>query len=177
MKSKINSIFNSITYRFGSCIVDPGDDWSEFNGISYVLLTHCHFDHIYGLNRIIELNPAAKVLTNQYGAKMLSDSRLNMSYYNATPFLLQHPDKVNIVDEGVEITIGTDIITPIFTPGHNPSCITWFTSKAVFTGDAYIPGVKTVTTLPGGDKHLAIDSIARIQALAQKKTIYPGHKV
>ena len=45
----------------------------------------------------------------------------------------------------------------------------------LFTGDAYISGVKVVTNLPKGNKKLAQDSIERILGLAEGKTIRSGH--
>ena len=63
------------------------------------------------------------------------------------------------------------------TPGHNPGCITWAIGDAVFTGDAYIPGIKTVTNLPGADKALAAQSELSILKLAEGKQIFPGHKI
>lgn len=40
----------------------------------------------------------------------------------------------------------------IETPGHCPSCLTYYTDNYIFTGDSYIPNVKVVTKLPYGDK-------------------------
>lgn len=45
----------------------------------------------------------------------------------------------------------------------------------MFTGDAYIPGVKVVTKLPKGNRKLAAESIERIESLAKGKNICPGH--
>jgi hypothetical protein len=47
----------------------------------------------------------------------------------------------------------------------------------LFTGDAYIPGVKVVTTLKGGDKVKAAESVERILRLAEGKTVCAGHEV
>lgn len=43
--------------------------------ISGVLLTHAHFDHIYGLNEIIALFPTTKVYTNEFGKRMLLNEK------------------------------------------------------------------------------------------------------
>ena len=51
------------------------------------------------------------------------------------------------------------------------------TDDALFTGDAYIPGVRVVTNLPYGDKHLSASSVEKILALADGHTICPGHDV
>jgi len=63
------------------------------------------------------------------------------------------------------------------TPGHNPSCLTYEIGDYLFTGDAYIPGVKVVTTLKGGDKAKAAESVERILRLAEGKTVCAGHEV
>ena len=63
------------------------------------------------------------------------------------------------------------------TPGHNPSCLTYMVGSDLFTGDAYIPGSKVVTNLPGSDKHAAASSLTRLIALVPTKTLHPGHFV
>lgn len=171
----VNSLFNSTCYRYKGIIVDPGDNWAGFYGVVAVLLTHCHFDHIYGLNDVVSSNSNVKIYTNSYGAKMLNDDRLNMSRYQSLPFTLFNPENIVVVENELEIQLDGLIVKPVFTPGHNPSCITWIVDNYIFTGDSYIPGVKTVTNLPGGDKVAAADSVARIQSLSDNKIILPGH--
>lgn len=150
----------------------------EFNSVSIIFLTHSHFDHIYGINRVIEYNRNVKVYTNEYGREMLLDAKKNLSFYHETPFVISDPSRIVVVNDGDEVDLGNGLTAKaIFTPGHNPSCITWLIGDALFTGDAYIPGIKTVTNLPGGNKQQAKASIALIKTLAQSRTIYPGHKI
>ncbi len=63
----------------------------------------------------------------------------------------------------------------VFTPGHSPCCVTWVLDDMMFTGDSYIPGVKTVTNLPHCDKKQAACSEILIKKLAEHRTVYPGH--
>lgn len=176
--SHINSLFNSICYHFNGCIVDPGDIWDGFNNLSVVLLTHAHFDHIYGLNEVLRISPNALVYTNEYGRDMLLNARKNMSYYHETPFVFDYPDCIRTVEDGTEVILSNGLVAKaVFTPGHNPSCITWVIDDMVFSGDSLIPGVKTVTNLPGGDKTKSIESEKLINLLTYGKIIYPGHKV
>ena len=63
----------------------------------------------------------------------------------------------------------------VFTPGHSPCCVTWIIGDAVFTGDSYIPGVKTVANIPHSDKLMAAQSESAIRQLAEHRAIYPGH--
>lgn len=167
-----------MSYAFNGILVDSGDVWVGFEGVLRILLTHAHFDHIYGLNKVLELNPDAKVYTNEEGREMLLDARRNLSLYHETPFVFEHPESIIIVNEGDEICLGDNIVAKaIFTPGHNPSCITWLVGECIFTGDSYIPGIKTITNLPKGNKVQAMESGRLILTLAEGKTIYPGHEI
>lgn len=143
-----------------------------------VLLTHGHFDHIYGLNELCAAYPEAKVYCSSWTKRQLLDEKLNISYYHEMPFVFAYPERLVLVDNKDQIDLGNGIrITAVFTPGHHPGCITWMTDDALFTGDAYIPGVKVVTKLPFGDRKQAVLSQAVIQSLATSRTIYPGHFV
>lgn len=176
--NNVNTRFTSVTYRVADALIDPGDMWDEFCGASIVLLSHAHFDHIYGLNRIIEINPRVKIFTNEFGKEMLLSDRLNLSRYHGDRFIIERTETIVVVQDGEIISLGPDLsATAVFTPGHNPSCITWIVGDNLFTGDAYIPGIKTVTNLPGGNKQQAINSIETIKQLAIGRTIYPGHKI
>lgn len=176
--SNINSILNSISYSFNDILIDTGDIWSKFNNVSAVLLTHAHFDHIYGLNELFAKNPEAKVFTNSIGKEMLLNARKNLSFYHETPFVFEYPDKIVTVNDGEEIQIGENLIAKaVFTPGHNPSCISWVIGDDIFTGDSYIPGIKTVTNLPNGNKAQAKKSEQLILNLAKNRTIHPGHLI
>lgn len=176
---KSNYLFNSLSYsiNFG-LLIDSGDEWNEMQNVSNLFLTHAHFDHIYGLNKVIELNPLVKIYTNEYGREMLLSAKKNLSFYHETPFVISDSSRIQIVNDGDEISLADGLTAKaIFTPGHNPSCITWLIGDPLFTGDSYIPGIKPVTNLPGGNKCQAEESIELIKKLAVGRTIYPGHKI
>lgn len=181
---QVNSRFNSVTYWFIGhdvlWIVDPGDiDFlntisANYNGCK-VLLTHAHFDHIYGIEKVIERVPDAKIYTNGYGAQMLCNPKMNLSKYQDINIDLS-VYKMNIAQvEDRESITGTPSVKAIFTPGHSDSCITWVVDDMVFCGDSYIPGVKTVTNLPGGDRQLAQESENLIKEISKGKFLCPGH--
>lgn len=182
IRSNVNEIFHSVTYTLHTVncvvIIDPGNNIDMFEYVDFVFLSHAHFDHIYGLNKIITHNKYVKIYTNESGREMLLNARKNLSFYHETPFVISDPSCIVVVDDGDEVDLGEGITAKaIFTPGHNPSCITWLIGDALFTGDSYIPGLKTVTNLPGGNKQQAEESIALIKKLAVGRTIYPGHKI
>ena len=185
----VNSVFSSRTYILSEegsddiWLIDCGDiddvmvQLSSQHVIKGVLLTHAHYDHIYGLPRLSELFPFVRVYTNAFGRKMLGDARKNMSKYHDNPIVFESEGLVEC-GEGDEIDLFEGVRAKVYyTPGHNPSCLTYEVEGFLFTGDAFIPGVKVVTTLPGADKHLAIQSVARINQLATGRIICPGHEV
>lgn len=172
-------MFNSASYLINlSTLIDVGDYKSDYAGVSKVLLTHCHLDHIYGLNDLYDNTGGFIVHTNEFGREMLLDSRKNLSYYHERPFVFNHPELIHTVSDGEEISLADGLTArAIFTPGHNPSCITWQIEDALFTGDAFIPGLRTVTNLPCGNKAQARASEERIISLSATHAIYPGHIV
>ena len=177
ISAKVNSLFSSVSYLLdGHTLVDAGDYLSAYDTVSSVLLTHCHYDHIYGLNNLIESNQHIKIFTNESGREMLLNCRKNLSFYHESPFVLSDPSRIVTVKDGDGIDIGNgETAEAIFTPGHNPSCITWLVGDSIFTGDSYIPGIRTVTNLPGGNRLQTLESLELIKKLSTGHNVYPGH--
>lgn len=183
----VNRIFNSITYILpagneNDCwLVDCGDvekviekGWNVLG----VLLTHAHCDHIYGLNRLLEAFPNALVYTNAEGKVGLMNPRWNFSHYHedVADFVLAYPDNVRVIEEECAIDLGGMQVAVFFVPGHDPSCLAFRIDDALYTGDAYILGVKVVTTFPRSNRRQAAESLARLQQLeASGLKVMPGH--
>lgn len=183
----INHIFNSITYILPTgnekdCwLVDCGDvekiieqGWNVLG----VLLTHSHTDHIYGLNKLIEAFPNALVYTNALGKEGLMNPRWNISHYHydVEDFVIKHPENVRVIEDESTINLGQMQVEALFVPGHDPSCLAFRIEDALYTGDAYIPDVKVVTTFPRSNKQQAAESLARLQQLETSGLkIMPGH--
>lgn len=170
MEFIVNSVFNSKTYilpvgnQKDCWLVDCGDiDKIVEQGwhVRGVLLTHAHFDHIYGLNRLMEINPEALVYTNEAGKEGILSPKWNFSRYHdeVEDFVFSHPENVRILDSEGLNAIDDDLTVDIlFTPGHEPSCITYKKGNYLFTGDSYIPGMKTITNFPRSIKAEAVNS-------------------
>ena len=126
-----------------------------------VFLTHAHYDHIYGLNLLKERFPGVKVYTTIEGRDALFDTKKNFSKYHPEiePFIFQYKDGVEILSDGGLIHLfEEDYMEVLFTPGHDVSCVSYVVEDNLFTGDSYIPGLKTVCTFPRSDKELALRS-------------------
>ena len=187
VRQVVNTIFRSCSYVIAhggeSWLVDCGDVGRVLEQLPLhirvvgVLLTHVHYDHIYGLLKLKERFPSLWVYTNEYGKKALTDIRLNYSKYHNDPIVYESENVVTC-DEGSVIELFDGVQAKVYhTPGHNPSCLTYEVGDYLFTGDAYIPGVKVVTTLKGGNKVDAAESLERILRLAEGKEICAGHEL
>lgn len=181
-----NSVFASRTYVMQSgrsdsvWLVDCGDFdkvLEKIGGrkIAGVLLTHAHFDHIYGIPELLGCCPCCRIVTNGAGLEALGDPRINLSRYHGTPMAVSS-DNIFLVHEGDDIPLFDGLFAKVYeTPGHHPSCLTFEVGEYLFTGDAYIPGEKVITNLPGGDKVKAVVSVSRILELGRDKIIMAGH--
>lgn len=182
----INKIFRSISY----IIVDEKDCWivdvgdsnellKLMSGLNLkgIFLTHCHYDHIYGLYDIIQKYTKTPIYTNQNGLKSLCDPIDNQSAFHDSPFIWSELDLIKIVKNNDFIYINNDTpIQAVYTPGHHPSCITWKFNNILFTGDAYIPGYKPYFKLFGGDEQQANQSFKLIKSLSFGQKILSGHE-
>lgn len=191
IQSITNKIFTSKTYILSkqgcdkAWIVDIGDvePVVEYLNAKHlnaqgVFLTHAHFDHIYGLETLVDIYPHCKVYATAYTKLSLASEKLNLSRYHGDR-INYNKDNVVVVREGESITLFKDEpqMELYETPGHYPGCLTMVMGGSIFTGDAYIPGVGVTCQVPQANKEHAIQSLERIIKLAEGKIILPGHQV
>lgn len=107
-----NTIFTSMTYILSkdgedkAWLVDIGDVEPVLSYLKEralvvegIFLTHAHFDHIYGLEELVEHFPECKVYCTEYAKEALASDKLNLSKYNGTP-ISYSGDNVEVVHEG-----------------------------------------------------------------------------
>ena len=186
-----NSIFNAATYIFTNyttkeaLLIDCGDIEPIVNYIEEhqlnligVLITHSHFDHIYGLNELNLYNPNCNVFTSRHGKEGLKNPKLNMSrYHDDIPNFIYKGENIVTLEEGQELILCGEVVKVIETPGHDWSCLTYQIGNYLFTGDSYIPNTKPQYNFPKGNKELYQLSEERILNFAKSEEliIMPGH--
>lgn len=165
-------------------LIDCGDTDTLLDSIkdmnlelSLILLTHCHCDHIYGLNELLEVYPNIIVVTNNEGKIGLYSDKVNLSKYHDRSFIYKGSRIYCIEDEYTISILEKMGIEVVKTPGHHPSCLSYRFGNYFFTGDSYIPGNKVITSLPKGNKVVANISTQKICdfAKSEKLQVLSGH--
>src|SRR5699024_524788 len=164
-------------------IIDPGGDAEKViaflteEGINpqAILLTHGHFDHIGGVDKLRKYF-GIRVYIHEYEAHWLSDPQLNGSKFflseeiaiNAADFLLE---------PGFE-KIGPFHFEVVHTLGHSPGSVSFIFHEQSFiiSGDVLFNRGIGRTDLPGGDMETLKQSIRNhLYTLSDSFIVYPGH--
>ena len=181
-------------YREGGAeciVVDPADQGVNIfralqkNGfrVAGILLTHGHFDHIWGLD---ELRDAANAASDE-------DAEPVKAYaYEAERVLLQDADK-NVsrqagrpcktyadvyVKDGQELTIAGMTCKVIATPGHTAGGCCYYFEEAGFllSGDTLFAESVGRTDFPTGSMSTLVRSVReKLFVLPDDTKVYPGH--
>ncbi len=138
----------------------------------YVFLTHCHFDHILGAERIRK-KYGAKIAIGKYDAAGLSDpyfSLSEMAGYNQDPFY------ADILFFGGDVfEVGKTRIKVIHTPGHTLGSVCYMLDEYIFTGDTLFQGTVGRTDFPTGDYSALKKSLETIKNLNGDYKLFAGH--
>ena len=178
-----NELLQSATYLFEGYLVDCGDSEKiihalEGKELKGIFLTHCHQDHIYGIEKVLTRFPHTKVYCSQKTWEGLKDDKLNLSYIIPEhSFCFTQDENVVVLEEGEHIIDGMKVEV-ISTPGHSEDCLSFIVEDLIFTGDSYIPFAKVFTKWPTSDKALALENEAKLKELitARGLNVYPGHR-
>lgn len=138
----------------------------------YILLTHCHFDHILGANELRELT-GAKIAIGEKDAKGLSDPGLSLSGFVGLP---QEPFSADILLSDNEIlNLGDTAVKVIHTPGHTLGSVCYILEDVIFSGDTLFKGSIGRTDFPTGNFSALKESLNRLKGLEKDYVIYSGH--
>lgn len=161
-------------------IIDPGADAdliteyiekAKLEPVA-VFLTHGHFDHVSGVDGILEKYTLPVYLHS--GDKELLFCDLNISQ-PGYPRIMRE-DAINYsLDEGDEIPLFGGKI--LHTPGHSKgsTCLYFESDKLLISGDTLFPGSIGRTDLPGGSYMQIMKSLKRLTELPDETMVISGH--
>jgi hydroxyacylglutathione hydrolase len=166
-----------------TAIVDPGIGTEEVlrhvqqEGLSlqHILITHAHFDHVYGLAEWQARFPEARTYMHPDDLQLLG--RLQQTVANwGFPVPEQPADPEVQLAHGQRITVCGQELEVRHTPGHCPGNVAFVWPGHVAVGDTLFRRGIGRYDLPGGDFDLLERSIReQLYTLPPDTAVYPGH--
>ena len=163
-------------------VVDPSKDYDGIvkyikkNKLTLkgVLLTHGHFDHFRGVDRLID-EFHCPLFIGFYDSDMIKTPELNCSVMVGEEFLVK--SKAQAVSEGEILHLLKEDLKVIETPGHTAGSVCYYfeKSKVMFTGDFLFHTCAGRCDLPTGNERQMSESFRKISKFDKEITIYPGH--
>ncbi len=170
-----------------TAVIDPGCYFQEEENeiedyisnenliIKYIINTHCHIDHIFGINFFVQKYNC------DYYAPEKDTELLENANEQAKMMGLNFNSEIKLdklITEDLILNLGNIKLTFIYTPGHTAGefCIYNEKEKICLTGDVLFKQGIGRTDLWGGDYNTLMDSITKkLFTLPDEVVIYPGH--
>lgn len=177
-----------ISDETGECIfIDPGfyyeEEYEEIKNYIHenqlkpvkVLNTHCHFDHILGVDFIRD-EYRIPFLAHPADAFWVEKAVDQGAMFGFTIAPVRPIDI--LVEDGDVVRFGNTELETIHVPGHSPGHLVFFNRKEQFliAGDVLFYGSIGRTDLPGGHYQTLIDGIkTKLFSLPDETKVYCGH--
>lgn len=142
----------------------------------YVLLTHCHFDHVGGVGALQE--GGAKVLCSKQERPLVNTYADLYEHFGIPRTSVYHVDETFSEGNYQLCDMSFEVIS---TPGHTAGSVCFlFTDKDgkryLFTGDTLFAGTIGRTDFPTGDISTLRKSLEKLSALEGDMPVYAGHE-
>ncbi len=141
--------------------------------IKYIINTHGHGDHI-GANRKLKELTGAEICIHKLDNDKLKNPELNFSIF--FDYHVTSPSADKCLENNEIITIGSEHLKVLHTPGHSPGSICLLGKHFLISGDTlFFEGVGR-TDLPGSNEDILRKSIKeKLFILPERTKVFPGH--
>ena len=143
--------------------------------IKAILLTHAHFDHIMGIDKVIDRYGEMPVYVEESDLELLHTPSMNESTVYTNGY--SYPGGDVIHDGDVLHLIGEDFRV-IHTPGHTAggTCYYIESDKTLMSGDTLFAGSVGRTDYPTASSAAMMESLHdKLCKLPDDTDVYPGH--
>ena len=188
---RVNSGFGELTNCYivqdettkETMVIDPGGEANKIiemldvieAKVKYIYLTHCHGDHIGGVNELKE-KYGGKIIAQRNAAENLLNPEITLTRFMGVKDVIIEVD--SRVDDNDLIHLGELEFEVLHTPGHTSggSCLYCETENLLFSGDTLFRGTWGRTDVPTGSLDDIINSITnKLMVLPDETIVYPGH--
>ncbi len=141
--------------------------------VEKVLCTHCHIDHVFGLDFVSRTYGISPLIPKDEMAVLESVGRVAEMYgldYNGSPEVAYL--------SGSSIDLSGELFEILSVPGHSPGHVAFYHSDSgtLLAGDVLFYRSIGRTDLPGGDHATLLRSIREVlYPLDDATKVYPGH--
>lgn len=161
-------------------VIDPGVPSDALNEallgyeLKYILLTHGHFDHIFGCISLKDIYPDSKVCIHKDDEICLTDNARNLAGdYDGLPKIAADV----ILNDGDLIEFADTTFKVLHTPGHSEGSVCFVDEKnqLIFSGDTLFCLTVGRMDFVGGSFDKMMQSIKRLSEYNDDYVVYPGH--
>lgn len=140
--------------------------------LKYIILTHCHYDHIAGAEEL-RRRTGATVLISDADKTGLYDEEYSLALQFGLP--LNKCTDFKTLADGDEIPFAGDTIKVIATPGHTSGGLCFIFKDWLITGDTLFAGSIGRTDFKNSDPFEMMKSLQKLKALDKNYTVLSGH--
>ena len=163
-------------------VIDPADQSEKLTEaidarggrLSYILLTHGHYDHIMGAAALCErYHPV--VCASEKELMLIGEPSYNLSGNHGLtvrPFTVDRPLK-----DGDTVMLGESMIRFMLTPGHTMGSGCYIVDDCIFSGDTLFCTSVGRTDFPTSSMRDMMRSVKRLRDLEGSYDVYPGHDI